>query len=118
MTIASILHEKILAVAPITGVSLGILENKETWKIHFAPHANEKQKEAAYSVIELFDILFERNRENEQDEMEKINKKLLEIDIDSIRIIREWINKNSNPPKELLEKETEAMMIRNRMNRA
>lgn len=46
------LHERIAAVAPIDGVSVGVEEKKDTWRIDFKKEATEDQIAAAKAIIE------------------------------------------------------------------
>jgi hypothetical protein len=49
------LHNKIQAVAPIDGVSVGIVSDKSTWRINFQPAATSLQRAAAQTVIDNYD---------------------------------------------------------------
>ncbi len=44
------------AVAPVLGVSFGTHDDKKTWVPHFADTATAEQIQAAYEVIEQFDV--------------------------------------------------------------
>ena len=49
------LHAEIEAVCPIQGVSIGKVDDKKTWKVHYADLATQEQKDAAQAVINAFD---------------------------------------------------------------
>lgn len=49
------LHDKIAAVAPIYGVSIGSPTDKSTWRIDYMDEATDAQKEAAQAVVGAFD---------------------------------------------------------------
>jgi len=46
------LHERLAGVAPIEGVSIGTLEDKQTWKVEFANAATQNHRNAAKAVID------------------------------------------------------------------
>jgi len=49
------LHEKIITVCPIHGVSIGRRDDKATWRIDFKDEATEQQRSAARVVLDAFD---------------------------------------------------------------
>lgn len=49
-------HAKAAAVAPISGVSLGSLTDKTTWRVQYQDSATDTQKAAAQSVIDAIDL--------------------------------------------------------------
>jgi hypothetical protein len=53
--ISSVLHERVVGVAPIIGVSIGRRDDKSTWRIDFAPEATQTQRDAAAGVVASFD---------------------------------------------------------------
>jgi hypothetical protein len=55
MTIASDLYDKISAVAPIFGVSIGQNNDPSTWRVDFDPSATDAQRLAANAVVAAFD---------------------------------------------------------------
>jgi predicted transcriptional regulator len=50
-----LLHKTIAAVCPITGVSVGDVNDKATWRISFGDSATDQQKTAAAAVVTAFD---------------------------------------------------------------
>jgi len=50
------LHEAIAKVCPITGVSIGNVNNKGTWRIDFDQAATQQQKDAAQAALAAFDV--------------------------------------------------------------
>lgn len=50
------LHDKIAAVCPIIGVSVGISTDKTTWRIDYDLAATDQQKTAAQAVVTTYDI--------------------------------------------------------------
>lgn len=56
------LHEKIAAVAPILGVSIGVYDDKTTWKVAFDQSALPEQKSAAQAILDSFDIAAMENQ--------------------------------------------------------
>lgn len=50
------LHMAIAAVCPIEGVSIGVEEDKSTWRIDFLAAATPAQRKAAAAVVAAFDI--------------------------------------------------------------
>jgi hypothetical protein len=46
-TTAQQLHAAIEAVCPITGVAIGRIDDRQTWRIDFAPEATAYQRAAA-----------------------------------------------------------------------
>lgn len=55
-SVIDILHEQIAAVCPITGISLGDLNNKATWRVDYASSATQAQRDAAAAVVTGFDV--------------------------------------------------------------
>lgn len=55
MTLAERLHASIAAVAPITGVSIGRADNRDTWRVDFSDVATAEQRAAAVEVVRSFD---------------------------------------------------------------
>lgn len=49
------LHDALAAVAPISGVSIGAVDDKSTWRVDYLQGATSKQKAAAKSIIQGFD---------------------------------------------------------------
>lgn len=49
------LHNKIAAVCPILGVSIGDPEDKDTWRIDYAVNATQNQITAAQAAVTAFD---------------------------------------------------------------
>lgn len=43
-------------VAPITGVSIGRLDDRSTWRVDFLPEATALQRTAAQAVVDTFDV--------------------------------------------------------------
>lgn len=54
MSIAHALHEALVAVCPIDGVSIGRWEDRDTWRIDFKAEATEEQKAAAVNILNSF----------------------------------------------------------------
>ena len=54
MTMEWSLHEKVLAVCPIIGISFGKIEDKSTWIIHYDINVSDDQKIAAKKVLDSF----------------------------------------------------------------
>lgn len=54
-TLSTRLDIAIRAVAPIIGVSIGRVDDRETWRIDFEPAATEEQRAAAQVVLEAID---------------------------------------------------------------
>lgn len=54
-SVAARLTDEIGSICPIHGVSIGRVNDKETWKVHFAESATPEQIESANSVVEAFD---------------------------------------------------------------
>ena len=50
------LHEAIAKVCPITGVSIGNVNDKATWRIDFAPGSTAQQQTTAMGVLQGFDV--------------------------------------------------------------
>lgn len=57
--IALVIHEKVEAVAPIEGVSVGVRGDKLTWRVDFLRSATAAQRRDAQDVIDAFDIAAE-----------------------------------------------------------
>lgn len=53
--LAERLHEALETVAPIAGVSVGVKEDKQTWRIDFKPEADAGQRAAAQAALAAFD---------------------------------------------------------------
>lgn len=53
--IATRIDAALLGVCPIRGVSIGRLDEKDTWRIDFAPEASPEQQAAALVVLNGFD---------------------------------------------------------------
>lgn len=103
------LHKQVAAVASISGIAIGDPEDKATWKVHFES-ATEEQKQAAADVITAFGETLDSIAEKEA-----IKAKLAEIDVKSIRAIREYIEKQKNAPSELQEIELVAVELRKKL---
>ena len=59
-SIVSVLDEKVRAVAPIDGVSIGHRDDKTTWRVDFRPEATRAQRDAAAAVLAAFDVATEQ----------------------------------------------------------
>lgn len=57
--LAQAVHDKVVAVAPIDGVSLGSWTDKAKWVVTFKAEATDAQKTAAATAITDFDIAAE-----------------------------------------------------------
>jgi hypothetical protein len=55
MSTAAALHDRIAALAPITGIALGRRHDRTTWRIDFAKAATSQQRAAAQAVLAAFD---------------------------------------------------------------
>lgn len=55
MTLAGALDAAIKAVCPIYGVSIGVDDDKTTWRIDFTEDATTDQQAAAQKVLDAFD---------------------------------------------------------------
>lgn len=55
--LAGKVHEAVAAVAPIIGVSIGIVAEKATWQITFHPAATSAQRADAQGIMAMFDPL-------------------------------------------------------------
>jgi hypothetical protein len=53
---AGLLHDAINQVCPITGVSIGTLSDRTTWRFTPSPSATDQQKAAAQTLIDTWDI--------------------------------------------------------------
>lgn len=53
---AGLLHDAINQVCPITGVSIGTLSDRTTWRFTPSPAATGQQKAAAQTLIDTWDI--------------------------------------------------------------
>ena len=62
MAIASLLHERVLAVCPVESVSLGVQRDKSTWRIDFKPEATAQQRGNAQAVVDAFDMVLEEQK--------------------------------------------------------
>lgn len=60
-----ILTKRIEEVAPISGVSIGNIQDKSTWKVHFKDNATEEHIKYAMEIISLFDYGKEEKESNE-----------------------------------------------------
>lgn len=57
MSIAQKVERAIRAVCPnITGVSLGVIGDKATWRVDFTAEATQEQREGAQAAIDAFDV--------------------------------------------------------------
>lgn len=50
------LHAAIAAVAPINGVSVGLIADKATWRVDFDISATQTQKDAAATIIANYTV--------------------------------------------------------------
>lgn len=64
---ASALHDAVVAVAPITGVSVGHWDDRATWRIDFKDEATAEQRDAARVVAAAFDIRSKPERPAQRD---------------------------------------------------
>jgi len=55
MTVAAALTEAVARVAPVSGVSIGRMDDRATWRLDFSDGATEAQREAAAGVLASFD---------------------------------------------------------------
>ena len=55
MTLASRLHSEVSVVAPIDGVSIGLENDRATWRIDFRPEATDAQRLAANAALAAYD---------------------------------------------------------------
>jgi hypothetical protein len=56
LDVAQSLHDKLLSVAPIEGVSISDESDKSDWRIDFKSSATEQQRKAAVDILENFDV--------------------------------------------------------------
>ncbi len=56
MSAASILQTQVIAVCPITGVSVGDVADRTTWRVDYDPSATQPQRDAAANVVATFDL--------------------------------------------------------------
>lgn len=54
------LHTEISKVAPIIGISIGVPEDKTTWRIDFTEEATSSQRMAAKLIVDSFDPILEQ----------------------------------------------------------
>lgn len=54
--VISVIHEAVAAVAPIDGVSIGTLSDKQTWTVCFKEEATTEERAAAQTVIDNFSV--------------------------------------------------------------
>lgn len=54
------LHRRIVAIAPVIGISIGDASDKSTWRIDFLESATRAQREAAFGIISIYDISAQR----------------------------------------------------------
>lgn len=52
---AAAVFEEVAKVAPIHGVSLGVLDDKATWRIDFNDEATQEQRAAGQNAMDAFD---------------------------------------------------------------
>ncbi len=55
-SIVAQLDTAVRAVAPILGVSIGLLSDKATWRIDFDPGATVTERQDAQGVVDAFDV--------------------------------------------------------------
>tara|TARA_R110000868_G_scaffold301_2_gene2496 strand:- start:5508 stop:5846 length:339 start_codon:yes stop_codon:yes gene_type:complete len=110
-TLAGNLHEQIAAVAPISSVSIGDSTDKSTWKIHFEG-ATEAEEKAAMEVLRTFNQTQETLEADE-----RIKLKLVEIDLKSIRMLREYVAAQENAPDAIKIKEQSAADERKKLSK-
>lgn len=105
MPLATHIHELVSTVAPITGVSLVKADNPETWKIHFADEASDKQRDGAYELVRNFDPA---TYGAEEEKSKSTKDRLMDIDSRSIRAIREYIAARPDATSDIRALEAEA----------
>ena len=71
------LHQRLSTVAPITGVSLGMLADKTTWRIDFRPEATSQQQADAQAVVDAFDVAVEEQKLKDAEQAKKDKKSSL-----------------------------------------
>lgn len=54
--VALMVHQQVEAVAPITGISIGRVDDKTSWRITFADDATDEQRAAARAVVDTIDV--------------------------------------------------------------
>jgi hypothetical protein len=105
VNIAGELHAALAKVCPIDGVSIGNPKDPSTWKPHFSATATEEQKSLAYNALNAFNA-------SEREQELKAKEKLEEIDLKSIRAIREALTAGPNAPASLALLEAQAQTER------
>ena len=69
-----VIHKQVAAVAPISGVSIGRLDDKSTWRIDFKPEATVQQRTDAQAVVGAFDVALEEQKLKDADQAKKDKK--------------------------------------------
>ena len=68
------------------------------------------------NIEDLHDVEYLKNKKIQTEEL-KIKEELIDIDIKSIRAIREYISQQNDAPQRLKEFESNAILIRSRLNK-
>lgn len=104
------LDRAIRSVCPIDGVSIGRKSDRSTWRIDFKPEATEAQKLDARNILNSFEF-----DEKAATVAEEVKAKLREIDLASIRSLREYVASQLDSPKIIKDMESEATAARSKL---
>lgn len=99
------LHARISAVCPIHGVNANRI-------IAFKDEATQQQRDEAQAIADAWDF---ESGTREELAAAAAKARLVEIDIASVRAIREYIAAKPDAPKELKDREAEAAVERGKL---
>jgi hypothetical protein len=105
MNVVSELTNVVLKGYPIDGISGG---NPATCRVQFKPEATEEQRAEVMDIVRSFSV-------EKYKQAEKAKQELLDIDLKSIRSIREYIASQPNAPKEIKDREALAAVARSKI---
>jgi hypothetical protein len=84
ISFAALIHNRVALIAPIKGVSIGIKNDKSTWRIDFKDEATTSQRQAARDVILAFDVMLAEREQAIEDTRKARRQVLLEKLLDEM----------------------------------
>ena len=72
-----LLDQRLKAVAPVGGISIGDSRDKSTWRIDFKPEATAQQRADAQAVVAAFDVAVEEKKLTDAYKAKKDKRTLL-----------------------------------------
>jgi hypothetical protein len=105
-----ILHEQIVVAGiPISGVSIGVVDDRTTWLVRFLPEATDAQKKQAADIVAAFDPDLGRQRVDNLAVLQDTDLKMARVVED---LIDYFVIKRMLDPRELPQSAKDLLALR------